>query len=134
MSNATQATEECAATIGASDLLETQAHVPAEQPLLFGRYRTVRELGRGGMGIVLLAHDIVLDLQVALKLIPENVVRDTEGIIDLKKEVLRGMELTHPGIVRVFSFEQDSTTAAIVMEYVQGQSLAQMKALRPSRS
>jgi serine/threonine protein kinase len=101
--------------------------------MLFGRYRTVRELGRGGMGVVVLAHDTLLDLQVALKLIPQTVVRDTEGIIDLKKEVLRGMELTHPGIVRVFSFEQDATTAAIVMEYVQGQSLAQMKGLRPSR-
>src|SRR5436190_9314170 len=90
MPHATQATDECAATIGASDPMATQPHAAVEQPLLFGRYRTVRELGRGGMGIVLLAHDIVLDLQVALKLIPQNVVRDTEGIIDLKKEVLRG--------------------------------------------
>ena len=93
----------------------------------------MRELGRGGMGVVILARDTVLDVAVALKLIPETVVRDTEGIIDLKKEVLRGMELTHPGIVRVFSFEQDAKTAVIVMEHVDGESLAQKKAQRPHR-
>jgi serine/threonine protein kinase len=133
MPNATTATDEFAETLAGAESLETQAQPTIEEPLLFGRYRTIRELGRGGMGVVVLAHDTVLDLQVALKLIPETVVRDTEGIADLKKEVLRGMELTHPGIVRVFSFEQDATTAAIVMEYVQGLSLAQKKAQRPSR-
>jgi Protein kinase domain len=105
----------------------------SEEPLLFERYRKIRELGRGGMGVVLLAHDTLLDFQVALKLIPETVVRDTEGIVDLKKEVLRGIALTHPGIVRVFSFEQDATTAAIVMEYIEGQSLAQKKSQSAGR-
>jgi serine/threonine protein kinase len=85
------------------------------------------------MGVVLLAHDTVLDVPVALKVIPDTVVRDTEGIIDLKKEVLRGMELTHPNVVRVFSFEQSSTTAAIVMEHVQGETLGQAKLQRPNR-
>jgi serine/threonine protein kinase len=98
---------------------------------LFGRYRRVRELGRGGMGVVLLAHDEVLDLPVALKLVPELVVSDTDGIHDLKKEVLRGMALTHPGIVRVYSFEQDATHAAIIMEYVEGETLADVKARQP---
>jgi hypothetical protein len=99
----------------------------------FGRYRSVRELGRGGMGLVVLAHDNVLNVPVALKLIPELVVRDTDGILDLKKEVLRGMELTHPNIVRVFSFEQDAERALIVMEHVQGETLAQKKAQQPNR-
>jgi serine/threonine protein kinase len=133
MSNATQPLEDCSETITATAMMETRPDSTEELPLLFGRYRTIRELGQGGMGVVVLAHDAVLDLQVALKMIPQTVLRDTEGIADLKKEVLRGMELTHPGIVRVFSFEQDATTAAIVMEYVQGQSLAQKKAEQPAR-
>jgi serine/threonine protein kinase len=134
MSHSTQVIDDFTETMGATDdLLVISTQPLSEEPLLFGRYRTLRELGRGGMGVVSLAHDTVLDLQVAMKLIPQTVVRDTEGIIDLKKEVLRGMELTHPGIVRVFSFEQDATTAAIVMEYVQGQSLAQKKAEKPAR-
>ncbi|HEX8313280.1 MAG TPA: serine/threonine-protein kinase, partial [Chthoniobacteraceae bacterium] len=113
------------------DILEPTAVLL--EPPLFGRYRTVRELGRGGMGVVVLAHDTILDVPVALKLIPETVVRDTDGIVDLKKEVLRGMELTHPNIVRVFSFEQDAKTAGIVMERVEGETLAQKKAQQPNR-
>ena len=100
---------------------------------LFGRYRTLRELGRGGMGLVVLAQDTVLGVPVALKLVPEIVARDSEGIGDLKKEVLRGMELAHPNIVRVFSFEQDAKSAVIVMEHVQGESLGQKKLHRANR-
>ncbi len=102
-----------------------------DEELLFSRYQVIRELGRGGMGVVLLALDTVLNMTVALKLVPQNVVRDSEGIGDLKKEVLRGMELAHPNIVRMFSFEQNATTAAIVMEHIQGETLAQMKVQRP---
>jgi serine/threonine protein kinase len=100
--------------------------------LLFGRFRQIRELGRGGMGLVLLAHDEVLGVQMAIKIIPEQVVQDTEGVVDLKKEVLRGMALTHPGIVRVYSFERDATHAGIVMEFVEGETLADLKVRQPS--
>jgi serine/threonine protein kinase len=85
------------------------------------------------MGLVVLAQDTVLDVPVALKLVPEMVVHDSEGIVDLKKEVLRGMELTHPNIVRVFSFEQSASQAVIVMEHVQGETLAQKKAQHVNR-
>ena len=98
---------------------------------LFGRYRVRRELGRGGMGVVLLADDEVLGVPMALKLMPEAVARDAEASNELKKEVLRGMALTHPGIVRVFSFERDATTAAIVMEFVEGGTLGELKAQQP---
>src|SRR5215213_8784539 len=64
--------------------------------LLFNRYRYLREIGRGGMGRVLLARDEVLGIEVALKLVPEEVVRDADGLGDLKREVLRGMRLSHP--------------------------------------
>jgi len=110
------------------------AAVPGEpNPPFFGRYRALRELGRGGMGIVWLAQDTVLDIPVALKLVPEIIVHDTEGIVNLKKEVLRGMALTHPGIVRVHGFEQHEKTAGIVMEHVNGESLAERKARQPDR-
>jgi serine/threonine protein kinase len=100
-------------------------------PLLFGRYRRMRELGRGGMGVVWLAHDEVLGIPVALKLLPEEISRDPEELESLRKEVIRGIALTHAGIVRVFSFERDATNTGIVMEYVDGESLAQLKHRQP---
>jgi serine/threonine protein kinase len=100
-------------------------------PLLFGRYRRIRELGRGGMGVVSLAQDEVLGVPVALKLLPEEISRDTEELESLRKEVIRGIALTHSGIVRVFSFERDAQNTGIVMEYVDGQSLAELKHRQP---
>ncbi|MEQ1858656.1 MAG: serine/threonine-protein kinase [Chthoniobacteraceae bacterium] len=99
--------------------------------VLFNRYRVLRELGRGGMGVVLLAQDEELGQPVAIKLLPDQVVKDTEAINDLKQEVLRGMALMHPGIVRTHHFEREGQTAAIVMEYVEGQSLAELKTQQP---
>lgn len=106
---------------------------PETKPLLFGRYRVERELGRGGMGVVCLARDEVLRIPVALKLVPEEVARSEEALEGLRKEVLRGMALTHPGIVRVYSFERDVAGAAIVMEYVEGEPLSDLKARQPGR-
>lgn len=97
----------------------------------FGRYRVVRELGRGGMGVVFLAHDELLGIPVALKLLPPEVVQDAEAIAELRAEVLRGIALTHPGIVRIYTFEKDEAHAAIVMEYVDGASLAELKQAQP---
>jgi serine/threonine protein kinase len=105
----------------------------APRPRLFGRYRLERELGRGGMGVVWLAQDEVLRIPVALKLVPEQVARSEEALEGLRKEVLRGIALTHPGIVRVYSFERDTTGAAIVMEYVEGEPLSDLKARQPNR-
>lgn len=98
----------------------------------FGRYRPERELGRGGMGVVVLAHDDELNIPVALKLLPDSVSDDTEGITRFKSEVLRGMTLSHPGIVRVHTFERDEQHAGIVMEYVAGETLADAKARQES--
>ena len=56
---------------------------PMRQTL--GRYRIERELGRGGMGRVMLAHDTALDILVAVKLVPELVIKDTDAVNDLRK-------------------------------------------------
>jgi parallel beta-helix repeat protein len=101
--------------------------------LLFRRYRVQRELGRGGMGIVLLAHDTALDIQVAIKMMPDVVIKDSESVADLRKEVLRGMALAHPGIVRTHNFETDEGGAGIIMEYVDGDNLSDAKLRQPSK-
>lgn len=107
------------------------APTQSAEVLLFRRYRVIRELGRGGMGVVQLAHDTALDIPVAVKLVPDLVVKDTEAIADLRKEVLRGMALAHPGIVRTHNFERDESGAGIVMEYVEGETLTDLKTRQP---
>ena len=101
--------------------------------IYFNRYRVVRELGRGGMGVVFLATDELLGIPVALKLLPAEVVQDGEAIAELRAEVLRGIALTHPSIVRIFTFEKDAAQAAIVMEYVEGATLAELKQAQPGQ-
>jgi len=105
--------------------------VPPLGALLFDRYRVLRELGRGGMGLVLLASDEELGHPVAVKIVPDLLVKDTEAVNDLKREVLRGMALSHPGIVRTHHFERDASGAAIVMEFVEGRNLSDIKTVQP---
>ena len=98
---------------------------------VFGRYRLDSLAGRGGMGVVWKAHDEKLERTVALKFLPEVVAEDAEAVRDLKRETKRCLELTHPYIVRVHDLVQDGPVAAIVMEYVDGESLAKRKAASP---
>lgn len=97
------------------------------QPLLFGRYQVVRQLGRGGMGVVLLAVDSELKVPVAIKVIPKEVAHDDGALLELRKEVLAGQSLTHPGIVRIHNLERSGSEAGIIMEFVEGPTLAQQK-------
>ncbi|TVQ56377.1 MAG: serine/threonine protein kinase, partial [Phycisphaerales bacterium] len=95
--------------------------------VLSERYQLVRELGRGGMGVVWLAEDEHLDSRpMAIKVLPSALCRNARAVARLKKEALINLELTHPHIVRLFNFEQDpqrSAVAYLVMQYVQGKTL-----------
>src|ERR1700679_1513577 len=88
--------------------------------LVFGRFRLLRELGKGGMAVVWLAQDERLGLEVALKFLPGMVASDPDALHELRREITRGLRLTHPGIVRVYDLHEDSAEglAAIGMEYV----------------
>jgi len=98
--------------------------------VLNGRYRLVRELGRGGMGVVWLAADEHLDeREVAIKLLPAVLYRNARAVARLKKEALAGSELSHPHIVRLINFEIDASRgdlAFLVMQYVEGRTLDEL--------
>ena len=106
-------------------------HLIAGGSRVFDRYRLVRELGRGGFGVVWLARDEELEIDVALKFLPDLVARDEESIAELKKEIKRGLALNHTGIVRVHNFLRDEVTAAISMEYVGGPTLRTLRREQP---
>src|SRR3954469_20214099 len=99
---------------------------------VFARYTLKKLLGRGGMGIVWLAQDEELAREVALKFLPEVLAMDKEAVRDLKRETRRSLELTHSHIVRIYDFEQDARTAAIAMEYINGDTLAARKVDHPA--
>ncbi len=100
---------------------------------LFRRYTLKRTLGRGGMGIVWLAHDDELELEVALKFLPDPIIRDHAMLSDLKRETRRSLELTHKNIVRIYDFIHDETSGCISMEYIDGDTLSNLRADKPHK-
>ena len=101
---------------------------------VFQRYRLKRLLGRGGMGVVWLAHDPELDQDIALKFLADHLIYDTAAVNDLKKETRRGMQLAHPNILRVYGFFVENETAAIAMEYVEGNPISTLRSARTNQA
>src|SRR5437868_4498219 len=95
---------------------------------VFNRYTLIKTLGRGGMGVVWLARDEVLEREVALKFLPDLVVHDRAVLSDLKRETRRSLELTHKNIVRIHDFVHDENSGCISMEYVDGDTLSNLRA------
>ena len=102
--------------------------------VLSTRYEIIREIGRGGMGIVGLARDKELEQDVAVKLLPPEVSADERAIRGLKQEAKLAIQLTHPNIVRLHNFEEDGPLKFIVMEYVRGRSLDKILAVKQKLS
>ncbi len=92
----------------------------ASRPLLNHRYVLLEEIGRGGMGIVYLAWDLVLRQTVAIKMLRPGGPVSAKDIDGLRQEAALQMRLTHEGIVRIFHFEPMGALHGpfLVMEYV----------------
>jgi serine/threonine protein kinase/Tfp pilus assembly protein PilF len=108
-------------------LLETALDATSGQNV-FGRYKLVKVLGRGGMGIVWLARDQELERDVALKFLPDLMVQDRALLDQLKRETKRCLELTHSHIVRIHDFVHDERSGCISMEYIDGETLSNLRA------
>jgi serine/threonine protein kinase len=97
-----------------------------------GRFSLLRELGRGGMGLVWLAHDERLTAPVALKFLPEAVRADPVALNDLRQETQKSRMLSHPNIIRIYDlYEAPDEAAFISMEYVDGPSLWTLRLRQP---
>jgi serine/threonine protein kinase/Tfp pilus assembly protein PilF len=80
------------------------------------------------MGIVWLARDEELERNVALKFLPDVMIQDRSLLDQLKRETKRCLELTHPHIVRIHDFVHDERSGCISMEYVDGETLSNLRA------
>jgi hypothetical protein len=89
------------------------------------RYRVLRLLGKGGMGAVYLAEHLVMGRQVALKTIAAGFLTSEEAVGRFRREVRAAARLNHPNIVQAYDADQAGSLHFLVMEYVQGLSVAE---------
>ena len=90
---------------------------------LEGRYEILRLLGRGGMAAVFLARDLVLEREVAIKVLPPDMIGDGQLMARFQQEGKTAAKLDHPNIIPIHRVESEGGLAYIVMKYVAGQSL-----------
>jgi serine/threonine protein kinase len=95
-----------------------------EECLVAGRYRILDKLGQGGMGAVYKAHDIHLDRDVAVKVLPGHHLNDADAVARFQREARALAKLSHPNIIQAYDSGEDKGKHFLVMEYVEGASLA----------
>jgi WD40 repeat protein/serine/threonine protein kinase/tetratricopeptide (TPR) repeat protein len=95
---------------------------PALPPQV-GDYRVLREVGRGGMGVVYEAEQVSLGRRVALKVLPRRAVQDGSTVERFRREARWAARLHHTNIVPVFEVGQDGEVVYYAMQFIQGQGL-----------
>ncbi|MDX1382401.1 MAG: serine/threonine-protein kinase, partial [Thermoanaerobaculia bacterium] len=96
-----------------------------------GHYEVISSLGAGGMGEVYRAKDTQLGREVAIKLLLEEVSRDPERLARFEREARVLAALNHPNVATLHGFERDGETHFLVMELVEGETLADRIARGP---
>lgn len=89
-----------------------------------GPYQIIREIGRGGMGVVYLARDTRLDRDVAIKELPEHFAQDPTRLERFEREARALAALSHVNLAGIYGIEEQDGAKYLVLEYVEGEDLA----------
>jgi serine/threonine protein kinase len=101
---------------------------PPRLPQRIGQYQLLKQIGRGGMGLVFLAQHVRLGRQVALKLLPGLHQSDKSAIVRLQREIAAAGRLQHPNIVFATDANEEDGIDYLVMEHIQGIDLSRLVA------
>ena len=96
------------------------------EQIIKNRYKIIRSIGAGGMSEVFLAHDELLDRNVAVKRLRDQFASDKELLNQFKREAKSAAQLVHPNIIGIFDVIDDEQDQYIVMEYVEGRTLKEI--------
>jgi serine/threonine-protein kinase len=105
--------------------------MPLSAGTRLGAYEVVSALGAGGMGEVYRARDTKLDRDVALKVLPELFACDPDRLARFKREAQVLASLNHPNIAAIYGLEESNGVQALVLELVEGPTLADRVAQGP---
>jgi eukaryotic-like serine/threonine-protein kinase len=110
-----------AAALAAQSLINEESAALVGQQL--GHYQIVREIGRGGMGVVYLAQDVSLDRPVALKLLPKHLTSDPNRLLRFEREARAASALNHHNILTIYEIAKLDGFHFIATEFVDGVTL-----------
>ncbi|HZW33575.1 MAG TPA: bifunctional serine/threonine-protein kinase/formylglycine-generating enzyme family protein [Isosphaeraceae bacterium] len=111
---------------GSGDWDATPPPVFVEGQVVFGKYRLIKKIGEGGMGEVWRVWHVGLKTERALKLIKAEYAHNTKGWKRFEREAQLMAKIDHPNAVAVYDFDRKQSVGYIEMQFVRGQSLAEL--------
>src|SRR6516162_5125533 len=91
---------------------------------VLGKYQITGVLGQGGMGVVLKAHDPMIERDVAIKILAEHLAADASALSRFLAEAKAAGKLNHPNMIAIYEICQEGQTYYLVLEYAPGGSLS----------